>query len=78
LATGLGPGSDSRTGVEFGLGSGLLAVSGFAVGFTIAGSLPETGEAAGKMTTRGVGEAPGSGELSGVVEASSLDWLALS
>jgi hypothetical protein len=71
LPLGVGKGSDSNTGVKLGEASGLTVASGFAGGLIIAWSLSAAGEAAGKMTTRGVGEAPGSGEPSRVVEADS-------
>ena len=73
LPPGVGSGSDSNTGVKFGEGSGLTVASGFAGGLTVVWSLFAAGEVAGKMTTRGVGEAPGSGEPSAVVEADSVD-----
>jgi hypothetical protein len=65
-ALGVGWGSDIKTGVVFG------EASGFGGGVTLAWSLA-VGDAAGKMTTRGVGEAPDSGEPSEAVEAVSVD-----
>ena len=73
LPLGVGSGNDSNTGVKFGEASGLTVVSGFAGGLTVVWLLSAAGEPAGKMTTRGVGEAPGSGEPSAVVEADSVD-----
>ena len=73
LPLGVGSGRDSNTGVKFGEASGLTAASGFAGGLTVVWSLSAAGEVAGKTTTRGVGEAPGSGEPSAVVEPDSGD-----
>ena len=73
LPLGAGDGSDSNTGVELGGASGLAIASDFAGGLTVVWSLPAAGEVAGKTTTRGVGEALGSGEPSAVVEADSVD-----
>jgi hypothetical protein len=77
LPPGVGWGSDSNTGDKLGEASGLAAVSGFVGGFNVVRSLSTAGEAAGKTTTRGVGETPFSGEPSGVVEADSRDRFVL-
>jgi hypothetical protein len=71
LALGVGRGSDNNTGAKLGEASGVAAASGFSGELRIAWSLSATGEAAGKTTTRGVGEAPDSWVPSAAMEAGS-------
>ena len=47
-----------------GEGSGLAADSGAFVGFSVPGVVSGAGEVAGRITTRGVAEAPGDGSFS--------------
>jgi hypothetical protein len=61
-----------------GEGSGVTVASGARTGFSVAGVASGAGEVAGKMTTRGVAEAPGEGAFSAVAGVDAGEGLALS
>ena len=94
LLMGVGPDKERKTGPSSGEGEGLAAASGEGSGlavdsgarteFSTPGVPSAAGEAAGRITTRGVAEAPGEGTLSpgdgkgstgGLVFSSSSDRL---
>ena len=62
--TGVGADSERKTGPISGEGSGLTTVSGARTEFSVPGVASVFGDVAGRMTTRGVAEAPGKCELS--------------
>ncbi len=80
--TGVGPDNERNTGPNSGLGdgltpasgegSGLAADSGAFVGFSVPGVVSGAGDVAGRITTRGVAEAPGDGSFSAGAGEGSL------
>jgi hypothetical protein len=75
---GVGPDSERKIAPICGEGSGVTAASGARTGFSVPGVVSGAGEAAGKMTTRGVAEEPGEGAFSAVAGVDAGDGLALS
>jgi hypothetical protein len=74
LLIGVGPDKERNTGpnsgegegfaAAWGVGSGLAGVSGARTELSTPGEPAAAGEVAGRITTRGVAEAPGAGALS--------------
>jgi hypothetical protein len=94
LLVGVGSDNERKTGPRSEEGDGLAEASGEGsafsaepgalAGFSVPGVASEAGEAAGRITTRGVAEAPGEdafspgddeGSVEGLVFSSSLDRL---
>ena len=84
---GVGPDNERKTGPSSGEGdgltpasgegSGLAADSGVLAGFSVPGVVSAAGDVAGRITTRGVAEAPGDGSFSagaGVGSPFSSSW----
>ena len=78
LPAGVGPDSERKTAPICGEGSGVTAASGARTGFSVPGVASAAGEVAGKMTMRGVAEAPGEGAFSAVAGVDAVEGLALS
>lgn len=64
LLTGLGPESERNTGPRSGEASGLTTALGARAEFSVPGVASAAGDVAGRMTTRGVADTSGEGELS--------------
>ena len=85
---GVGPDNERNTGPSSGEGDGLAAASGEGSGlaadsgarteFSTPGVPSAAGEAAGRMTTRGVAEAPGEGAFSAGDGEGSIEGLVFS
>jgi hypothetical protein len=73
LLTGFGSVRERNTGPSSGEGVGLAASSGARTEFTTSGLASAVGEVAGRMTIRGVAEAPGEDELTAGDSAGSVE-----
>jgi len=81
---GVGPDNERNTGPSSGEGEGLAAASGEGSGLAESGTVAEfsvpgvasaAGEVAGRITTRGVAEAPGEGAFSAGEGEGSVEGL---